>query len=206
MAERKLIPYNPNRLPPEKADLQIDGADSDFLAITARSGFAGVDRMMVERDGVILFDTIKINPSSGVFVLPVRVNPQKQAEYLLVDEWKDKMGRRITQIPQGRINDGETEAEAAAREVKEETGHEPVGLVLVGRQVFDSAYMSKDQPFYLALVPYDQERQDLAIEGGEDIEMLNWMRPEEVRRLPISDGKTTIGIALAERVLNPNLL
>jgi 8-oxo-dGTP pyrophosphatase MutT (NUDIX family) len=206
MAERKLIPYNPNRLPPEKADLQIDGADSDFLAITARSGFAGVDRMMVERDGTVLYDTIKINPSSGVFVLPVRINPHKQAEYLLVNEWKDKLGKRITQIPQGRVGDGETDAEAAKREIREETGHEPTDLVLVGRQVFDSAYMSKEQPFYLALVPYDQERQDLELEGGEDIEKLHWMRPEEIRRLPISDGKTTIGIALAERVLNPNLL
>ncbi len=206
MVERKLIPYDPNRLPPEKADLQIDGVDSDFSGITARSGFAGVERMMVERDGAILFDTIKINPSPGVFVLPVRINHQKLAEYLLVNEWKDKLGKRITQIPQGRVNNGETETEAAKREVREETGHEPFGLVLVGRQVFDSAYMSKEQPFYLALVPYGQERQDLELEGGEDIEKLSWMRPEEVRKLPIIDGKTTIGIALAEKVLNPNLL
>lgn len=206
MSERMIIPYDPSRLPPPEADLQIDGVDSDFSAITARSGFAGVKRMMVERDGKVLFDKFIIEPSDGVFVLPVRINPEGRAEYLLVNEWKDVLKKRIPNIVQGRLNKNEKPKDAARREVKEETGHEPTGLVLVGKQVFDSAYMSKEQPFYLAIVPYAQERMDLELEGGEDIDKLPWMRPSEIRRLPITDGKTTIGIALAERVINPKLL
>jgi len=206
MPERRLIPYDPKRLPPEKADLQIDGKDSDFSEVTAKGGFAGVKRMMVERDGKILFDTFKIEPSPGVFVLPVRINPDNKAEFLLVNEWKDKLGKRITQIPQGRTNKDEKVSDAARREVLEETGHEPTNLVFVGRQIFDSAYMSLEQPFFLATVPCEQERQELQLDMGEDIEQLPWMRPEQIRRMRISDGKTTIGIALAERVINPRLL
>lgn len=201
-----MIPYDRNVLPPGQADLQIDGQDTDFVDITTKSGFVGYQRMMVEKDGKVIFDKLVINPSEGVFVLPVRINPQGMAEFLLVNEWKDVLGKRIAQIPQGGIRDGEKKSDAARREVKEETGYEPESLVLVGRQIFDTAYMSLEQPFYIGVVPYEQERRELELESGEDIVNLPWMRPEEIRRLPNTDGKTTIGIALAERVLNPSIL
>ncbi len=206
MGERKLIPYDPHRLSTDRADLLLDGEESDFKTITSKDGFVGFRRMMVERDGKVLFDKIVIDPSEGVFVLPVRVTPDNQAEFLLTNEWKDVLGKRIPNIPQGRINRGETAAQAAIREVREETGHEPTNLVLVGKQIFDSAYMSLEQPYFLATVPYEQERAELQLDGGEDISKLPWMNAEQVRRMGITDGKTTIGLSLGQSVINPSLL
>ena len=204
--ERRLIPYDPSRLPPEKADLQIDGVDSPFGRVSSRDGFAHFDRMMVERGDKILFDKLKIDPSPGAFVMPVRITPEGRAEFLIVNEWKDTLGKYIPNIIQGRTNDGEAPEDAARRLVRDEGGYVAQDLVLTGRQIFDTAYMDKDQPYYLALIPYDQQRAKLNLKKYEEIDILPWMRPEALRRLGISDGKTTLGITLAERVLNPLLL
>lgn len=206
MTERRLIPFDPNRLSREEADLQVDGMDSDFGGVNSKAGFVNFRRMMVERDGQILFDKLAIDPSCGAFVVPVRINLDNKAEFLLVNEYKDMLGKKIPNIIQGRTRDDEDSAVAARRLVREEAGYEADQLALIGRQIFDSAYMSRDQPYYLALIPFNQERQDLRPKQYEDIEVLPWMSTEEVRRLGINDGKTTIGIALAQGVLNPKLL
>lgn len=206
MSERRTIPYDPNILPPEDTDLRVDGKHGNFQNITARSGFAGVTHLMVERDGKILFDKLRVDTSPAVFVVPVRVNPEGKAEFLLVNEWKDLQEKKVPNIPQGGIHEGETPKEAVIREVREETGYEPESIALIGMQIFDSAHMSDVQPFYLAMVPYSQEGRELELDETEDINRLPWMRPEEIRRLGIVDGKTTIGLALAEGVLRPELL
>ena len=120
--ERRLIPYDPSRLPPEEADLQIDGVDSPFRRVNSRDGFAHFDRMMVERGDKILFDKIKIDPSPGAFVMPVRITPEGRAEFLIVNEWKDTLGKYIPNIIQGRTNDGEAPEDAARRLVRDEGG------------------------------------------------------------------------------------
>lgn len=206
MAERRLIPYDPERLPPEEADLQVDGQNSPFKGINSKDGFVNFDRMMVEKGDKILFDKLVIDPSPGAFVMPVRINPQGRAEFLLVNEWKDTLGGYIPNIIQGRTTSDETPEDAARRLVRDEGGYEVHDLVLTGRQIFDSAYMSKDQPYYLAFIPYEQERAQLNLKKYEEIDILPWMSPEQIRRLKIRDGKTNLGMYAAQMVLNPKLL
>lgn len=206
MPERRLIPYDPHRLPPEKADLQIDGVDSSFGRVNSRDGFVHFDRMMVVSGDRILFDKLKIDPSPGAFVMPVRVTPEGKAQFLIVNEWKDTMDSYTPNIIQGRTQDNEKPENAARRLVRDEGGHTVEDLVLIGRQVFDSAYMSKDQPYYLATVPYNQTRAELKLKKYEEIEILPWMSLEEIRRLGIKDGKTNLGIYLAQNVMRHHLL
>lgn len=206
MPERRLIPYDSNRLPPEKADLQIDGSDSPFTRVNSRDGFVNFDRMMVESDGQILFDKLKVDPSAGAFVMPIRVSPEGRSQFLLVNEWKDTLGKYIPNIIQGRTRDNETPEDAARRLVRDEGGHTAEDLILMGRQVFDSAYMDKDQPYYLATIPYDQERAPLNLKKYEEIEILPWMSLEEIRRLAKKDGKTNLGIYLVQNLIRPDLL
>ncbi|HVZ11554.1 MAG TPA: NUDIX hydrolase [Patescibacteria group bacterium] len=201
-AERntRLIPYDPNILPPDQAEVQVDG-NGDWRHMTNSSGYLAAEHMMVEVDGVVRFDKVIAVPADGVFVTVVRKNPAGQVEFKFLDEARIPLGRRIPNIPQGRKDEGETYAEAAKREVFEETGYENMSLAYLGDQFIDASNSSASFPFFLAYVPYDEAEKDLKQDGTEDIRKMPWMTYQELKKMGIEDGKSNIGLALAERVI-----
>ena len=90
-------------------------------------------------------------------------------------------------IPGGRKEPGETDAEATAREVFEETGLHVVVGDLVGTVELDAP----DRSIYLVrdyrCLPLDGV--DLsAVRAADDADDAGWFGPEEVRRLACSPG------------------
>lgn len=214
-----LIPYN--QLSPEQKaaypnpNWRLNGISGDWDEIVDnRYGvvehLATVDSETLK----IMFDKINLKWAKAVFVVPVRINPDNQAEFLLARErrvlLRDSQGNQgnltIDNIPQGLVKvwSGESERQAAIRETKEETGHEPTGLVLVGNVGFDIANSESLMPFYLAQVPYYQNAIGQQLDKREVIGSVRWATFSEIQQQDLIDGKTMIGLYLAKRVIHPN--
>ena len=90
-------------------------------------------------------------------------------------------------IPGGRKEPGESDAEATAREVLEETGLHVVVGELAGSVELDapdgSVYLVRD----FRCVPVDGVDPS-AVRAADDADAAGWFTPEEVRRLECSPG------------------
>jgi mutator protein MutT len=83
-------------------------------------------------------------------------------------------------LPGGRIEAGETAAEAAAREVREETGLDVrIGAVLITAVVADGAYRVQD--FSATVVGGE-------LHAGDDASEVRWVDDAELAALPVTPG------------------
>lgn len=164
---------------------------------------------VIDDERSIAFDKINLEWGPAAFVVVFRRRDDR-VEFLLPNErrilLKDENGNQgnvfIRNIPQGliRASEGETSHEAALREVKEETGLDPIKLVELGEIYFDAANSSTAMPFFLAeidsnrLQEYAQNLDESEeIRVGED----DWFTLEDIPQLKLQCAKTLSSLMLA---------
>lgn len=154
------------------------------------------------------YDKIDLEWSPAAFVVIYRKN-KGRTEFLLPSEkrilLKDENGERgntyIRNIPQGLVKtwQDETPEEAALREVKEETGLEPISITRVQDIYFDAANSSTAMPFFLAEVENKKHKYNQDLDETEDIRVGegDWFAIEDIPGLRLQCAKTLSGIMLA---------
>jgi ADP-ribose pyrophosphatase len=104
----------------------------------------------------------------------------EEGDFLMVRQWRHGSAEFELELPAGALDHGETPLEAAARELREETGFAAQSLTLLGKTMPNCAYQSNQ--CYSVLAEGCRLVGDTAFDPGEDIELLR-MPFEEVVRL-----------------------
>lgn len=116
---------------------------------------------------------------------------------ILVRQFRKPIEEVILELPAGKIDPGETPADTAARELKEETGYKAASIQLL--QKFWPSPGYSNEVLYIYLAQY-LESGDPEPDDTEDIELV-FMEPCELLDLindnKILDSKTIIGVTLA---------
>lgn len=99
------------------------------------------------------------------------------------------------ELPRGFPSPGESGAEAARREVEEETRLRVAAVRPLGWSNFNTAVMMSDQPIYAVRVDEKAELTDDFDEEGEKIDGLRWFTMDELRNL-VASGQLRCGITL----------
>lgn len=98
--------------------------------------------------GVLIQGYYTIHQFSVAMVLPITA----EGSVVLVREYRHGCQDYVWQVPAGKINDGETAAEAARRELLEETGYKVLSLTLLGSWYISSIRMPDKQFVFIAQV------------------------------------------------------
>ncbi|MBI2326867.1 NUDIX domain-containing protein [Candidatus Curtissbacteria bacterium] len=156
-----------------------------------------------------IFDKIDLHADGrGVFVVVFRRRGEK-IEFLLPEErrvlLKDENGQQgnvyVKNIPQGQVRFWEHEdpKEAALREVKEETGLEPISIQQIGEVYFSTSNSHTKSPFFLAEVDATELKYQQSLGEDEDIKVgdKDWYAIEDIPTLELQCKDTLAGLFLA---------
>jgi ADP-ribose pyrophosphatase len=118
----------------------------------------------------------------------------KEGNVLLVSQFRQPTGKELLEIPAGGINNGEDPAQAACRELQEETGYFPQKLSKLGGFYSAPGYCTEYLHLYLAT---DLVFDPLQAEDTEDIELTRVALadiPELITSGDICDAKSIAGL------------
>jgi 8-oxo-dGTP pyrophosphatase MutT (NUDIX family) len=177
-----------------------DGRDEPPWQVQAkRTVYAGrwvnVDRWSVRRpDGSVIPDHEVLDYlAAAVAIVPVG----NDGRVLLIDHYRFITGTRGWEVPAGMIEAGESVADAAARELDEETGHRAAAWQRLG--AYHPSNGSSNQVFHVVLARGLARHSD-PLDVNETLG-LRWFTPEEIRRLvvdnAIPDGLTLTSLGWA---------
>jgi ADP-ribose pyrophosphatase len=130
-----------------------------------------------------------IEHSGGVAIVPVLGD-----SVILIRQYRISIGRKIIEIPAGRLDDHETPEECAHRELEEEIGYKANQLVR-GTTFFSAVgYSNEKTHIFFA---FDLEKTEQNLEWDERIEIIKLSLQEieeKLSRNEFEDSKTIIGL------------
>lgn len=120
-----------------------------------------------------------IEASDWVNIIPVT----PEGQLVFIKQYRHGTAEVTLEVPGGMVDDGETAAEAARREMREETGYDTEQIVYLGGIAPNPAIQNNVCHSYLAL----DARPDgpLRLDGTEDIEVV-LIDPADVPRLIVA--------------------
>jgi len=126
----------------------------------------------------------------------------EKSNVLLVEQYRYSIKQYMTELPAGLIDERETPLDAAKRELLEETGHIAKNWLLL-TEIYPSSGVH-DEKIYIYLATKIEKISGLNLDGDEVL--ICKKEPfdiflEKVKKGKIMDGKTALGILLAESVL-----
>lgn len=163
----------------EKIEKVYEGAYLDYYNVTYRNE-DGQEKVyeMVSRDKQIDSKEKLYDHSTDAVVMIV--NDVSDEHVVLVKEFRLELGKTIFGFPAGLIDPGETAAECAVRELKEETGLDMVRVRDVLKGAFSAVGISNETTScVIGTATGNFSHHDTA---GEEIDAA-WYSKEEVRRL-----------------------
>ena len=165
-------------------------AEAWELISSRRNGQVG-RRAVVEKafrmpDGSEAVFTVTGDPSS-LAVACVALTPWQTA--VLAEQYRPGPERVMMELPGGGVEVGESLAEAAARELAEETGYVPADLIYLGDMYYDG-YFGGSRNYFLATGCERRQEQDL---DPAEFVTVREVAPGDLVTLAMTGGMTDPG-------------
>ena len=113
---------------------------------------------------------------------------------LLVDQFRYAIGRVVTELPAGKMDDGESKEDCCRRELLEETGYIAETIEYVGKFYPSVAYLTEELYVFFAKVKRESS-QNLDDDEFVNIKLVPLSKVyQQVLSGEIEDSKTQIGI------------
>jgi 8-oxo-dGTP pyrophosphatase MutT (NUDIX family) len=122
-----------------------------------------------------------LDTSDWAIVIPV-LETKRGREFVMVRQWRHGAGSLSLEFPGGVFEKGEDEFQAAARELREETGYIPGKITMLGEFNPNPAIMSNKVYFFLA--------EELTHSGGQELDEDEYV---EVENVPQEEALKGIG-------------
>jgi len=131
--------------------------------------------------------------ADAVLVMPIDAD----GNLVLIREWASAMQRRVTKLVAGKVDEGEDPADAAQRELREETGYAAKSLEYIGNIPAFGNWQKQNKFFFVARDLYPSPLQG---DEFEQAELLPTPRDEVLRKIEAGELRGDIATALRQLI------